>query len=91
MRDSSELSPEPPLRGPLRNDVELGAVVLFWGFNFVVIKAGLREVEPLAYNAVRFACASVILLVLARALEGPLAVRRRDRRRLVLLGILGHA
>lgn len=91
MPDSDELPPEPRLRGPLRNDVELGAVVLFWGFNFVAIKAGLREVEPLAYNAVRFICAAVIVLVLARALEGPLAVHRRDRGRLVLLGILGHA
>lgn len=74
-----------------RNDFELTAVVLFWGFNFVAIKVGLREVEPLAYNAVRFVCASTILLILARSLEGTLAVRREDLGRLVLLGFIGHA
>jgi O-acetylserine/cysteine efflux transporter len=79
------------LRGLLRNDLELGAVVLFWGFNFVVVKVGLREVEPLAYNAVRFVCASSILLILARYLEGTLAIRREDRVRFILLGFLGHA
>lgn len=79
------------MKGTLRNDLELGAVVLFWGFNFVAIKAGLREVEPLAYNAVRFVCAAIILLVLARGLEGTLAVRREDLGRIVLLGFLGHA
>ena len=79
------------MRGLLRNDLELGAVVLFWGFNFVAVKVGLREIEPLAYNAVRFVCASSILLFLARYLEGSLAIRREDRARLILLGILGHA
>jgi drug/metabolite transporter (DMT)-like permease len=79
------------LKALSRNDLELSAVVLFWGFNFVAIKVGLREVEPLAYNAVRFVCASTILLLLARSLEGTLAVRREDLGRLVLLGFLGHA
>lgn len=79
------------MRGLLRNDFELGAVVLFWGFNFVAIKVGLREVEPLAYNAVRFVCAASILLLLARIREGTLAIERRDLGRLVLLGFLGHA
>jgi drug/metabolite transporter (DMT)-like permease len=76
---------------PLRNDLELLCVVLLWAFNFSVIKVGLREIEPLAYNIIRFLCASTVLLVLTRLREGSLAVPRRDLARLALLGLVGHA
>jgi drug/metabolite transporter (DMT)-like permease len=73
-----------------RNDLELLAVVVFWGFNMTVVKVGLLEVRPLAYNLVRFLCAAAVLLLLTRWREGGLAVRREDRGRLLLLGLLGH-
>ena len=73
-----------------RNDLELLSVVLFWAFNLPVVKVGLREVEPLAYNIVRFLCASAVLLFLTRLLEGGLAVGKADLGRLLLLGLLGH-
>lgn len=73
-----------------RNDLELLAVVLFWGFNMAVVKVGLAEVRPLAYNLVRFVCAAGVLLLLTRWREGGLAVRREDAGRLLLLGVLGH-
>lgn len=73
-----------------RNDLELLAAVLFWGFNMTVVKIGLREVEPLAYNVVRFVCASIVLVTLARRHEGSLAVSGGDLRRVVLLGVIGH-
>lgn len=76
--------------GSLGNDLELLAVVLFWAFNLAVVKVGLREFEPLAYNLVRFVCASGVLLLLTRLTEGPLAVPRRDLGILVLLGVVGH-
>jgi drug/metabolite transporter (DMT)-like permease len=77
-------------RGLTRNDAELLIAVLIWGFNMTVIKVGLLEVRPLAYNLVRFACASVVLLLLARWREGDLRARREDWGRLLLLGLLGH-
>ena len=77
-------------KGLLRNDVELLAVVLFWALNLPVVKIGLREVEPLAYNVVRFACASLVLLALTGLREGTLAVRREDWGRMILLGVVGH-
>jgi O-acetylserine/cysteine efflux transporter len=80
-----------PPRTLLRNDVELLAVVFFWGFNFVAVKVGLSEIAPLAYNAVRFFCAALILLSLTRLREGPIVIQRGDRGRLILLGFLGHA
>jgi len=73
-----------------RTDLELLAAVLFWGFNMSVVKVGLREVEPLAYNLARFVGASIVLLALARQREGSIAIDRRDLRRVVLLGLVGH-
>lgn len=73
-----------------RTDLELLAAVLFWGFNMTVVKVGLREVAPLAYNLARFVCASIVLLVLARHREGSIAIGRADWRRVVLLGLVGH-
>jgi drug/metabolite transporter (DMT)-like permease len=80
-----------PGQGTLRNDLELFGIVLIWAFNVTVVKVGLGEVEPLAYNVVRFLCASTVLLAVAWRREGTLAVRREDVGRLILLGILGHA
>lgn len=74
----------------MRNDLELFAIVLIWGFNVTVVKVGLGEMEPLAYNLVRFLGASTVLLGVAWRLEGTLAVRREDLGRLILLGVVGH-
>lgn len=40
----------------------LVVVSLLWGFNFVVVKAGLGQFPPLAFVALRFAAAAIILL-----------------------------
>ena len=72
------------------NDLELMAVVLFWAFNVTVVKVSLREMSPLAFNILRFAGASLLLLLLTRWLEGAIAVERRDLARFVMLGIIGH-
>ncbi len=74
----------------MRNDLELLAAVLFWGFNVTVVKVGVGEVQPLAYNLVRFTCASAVLLLVARHREGSLGMERRDLGRLLLLGLVGH-
>jgi drug/metabolite transporter (DMT)-like permease len=76
--------------GSIQNDIALLSVVLCWAFNIVAVKFALREFEPLAFNIVRFACASSILVILTRFREGSLGVRREDYGRLVLMGILGH-
>lgn len=73
-----------------RNDLELLAAVLIWGFNMTVVKIGLREIGPLAYNLVRFGCASAVLLGLTRWREGTLKVAREDVGRILFLGLLGH-
>jgi O-acetylserine/cysteine efflux transporter len=41
-------------------------VAALWGFNFVVIKVGLEDVPPLLLSSLRYALASLALLVLLR-------------------------
>ncbi|HZI94702.1 MAG TPA: DMT family transporter [Patescibacteria group bacterium] len=73
-----------------RNDLELLCVVAFWAFNVTVVKMSLREMEPLAFNIIRFVGASVVLLGLTWWLEDSPWIDRRDLGRLVVLGVVGH-
>ncbi|WP_227816092.1 EamA family transporter [Nitrogeniibacter aestuarii] len=57
------------MNAPMRPaDVGLAlVVVLVWGMNFVVIKAGVSEVPPLLLGALRFAAAAFPALLFVRA------------------------
>lgn len=79
------------MRLPRDGTTELGLVVLaaIWGINFSVVKAVLATLDPLALNALRFPLAAGVLAVAAARLPGP-PLRREDRVRLVLLGLLGN-
>ena len=60
-------------------DVLLLVTVLFWSFNFTVVKYALTHGwEPLAYSSVRFALGALLFSGYTYAREGSLAVRRRD-------------
>lgn len=73
-----------------RVDAELLLVTLIWGVNFSVVKSGLEAIPPLAFNALRFPLAGVVLLVLLR-MRGPLTLPdRSDVPRIVGLGLLGN-
>jgi drug/metabolite transporter (DMT)-like permease len=73
-----------------RVDLGLAVTILIWGVNYSVIKMALSELQPLAYNAVRFVFATLTLVVLVR-LHGPVPhISRKDLVKLVLLGILGN-
>lgn len=79
-----------PGGGESRTDAGLLLLALIWGVNFSVIKIALGELHPLAFNALRFPLAALVLYVLLRA-RGPLArPDRDDLPRIVALGILGH-
>ena len=64
-------------------------MALIWGVNYSVIKFGTSIVQATAYNAVRVALGTVILLVVARAIGGA-APSRRDALALMALGALGN-
>jgi drug/metabolite transporter (DMT)-like permease len=75
-----------------RTAADLGMVIvaLIWGINFSVTKGVFPRFPPLAFTAVRFALASLVLWPLARWAEGRLALPRGALVRLVVLGVVGN-
>jgi drug/metabolite transporter (DMT)-like permease len=65
-------------------------VVFIWGVNFTVIKIALRGFSPLAFNALRFTLATVVLLAVMRLLGESFYLSRRDALGMLLLGLIGH-
>ena len=60
-------------------DVLLLVTVVFWSFNFTVVKYALTHGwEPLAYSSVRFAIGALLFSGYTYAREGSLRVRRTD-------------
>lgn len=78
--------------GPTRLGAEVGLVLLtlIWGVNFTVIKVALEIFEPLAFNALRFPIASVVLWIGLRSRGAIPLPPREDVPRIILLGILGN-
>ena len=64
-------------------------MALIWGVNYSVIKFGTSMVQATAYNAVRVAMGTVLLLGIAR-LWGGTPPSRRDTLALMALGALGN-
>ena len=56
---------------PTRDLALILAVVTLWGFSFVAIKVGLREIRPFALAALRFALAAVPLVFFIRRPQMP--------------------
>lgn len=70
------------------------ALVGIWGINFSVVKGAISGVgapfTPLAFNALRFGVAAVVLLAVVRRSGEALPVARRDWLALCGLGLLGN-
>jgi drug/metabolite transporter (DMT)-like permease len=85
-------------------DALLLLLVLIWGINYSVLKRVFQDMDPMAFNVLRFGLASVVLLggiAAARRLERaghtvdpvfltPQRLTMRDRVDLVWLGVIGH-
>ena len=80
----------PRLARSSTSELDLLALVIIWGVNFSVVKVVLQEVEPLAFNALRFPFAALTVWVLMRAQRRPLMPRRRDWARVGWLSLFGH-
>ena len=78
--------------GPGFSLVDLGMLgaVLAWGLNFVVVKYALLEMEPLAFNGLRFLLGSGFMALTTYLWEGDLSVKRRDVGRFLITGIVGN-
>lgn len=72
-------------------DLTMLLVVVIWGANFSIVKSSLTEIPPLAFATLRFATASVILLVFMLWREGKRALPdRRTLWKLTWVGIIGN-
>ena len=79
-----------PVPGWGWTETALSMMVLVWGVNFAVVKAALDAFLPLAFNALRFVIASVLVFAVLRA-RGELSMPdRRDLPRIIALGLLGN-
>lgn len=83
-------------RRSLPPEVGLLFVVLFWGFNFAVVKVPLEVMSPFVVNAIRFPLSAVVLGALylracRRDGRSPLAPFAAGWKTVVALGVVGHA
>ena len=74
----------------LRAHGALILMVIIWAVNFSVAKLALRQVTPLAFNALRFPLAGLALYVLLRLRGAVMLPEPGDRMRVFLLGLLGN-
>ncbi len=65
-------------------------VTLFWGGNFTATKIAFTELGPLAFTAVRFAVASLVLMAVVRRVEGRIRPPAGSGMKLLLLGLFGN-
>jgi drug/metabolite transporter (DMT)-like permease len=78
------------VRHRLPPDVLLLVTVLFWSFNFTVVKYALTHGwEPLSYSSLRFAAGAVLFSAFTYAREHTLRVARVDVRFMLLVAALG--
>jgi len=77
-------------RTDVATDAGLVLLAMIWGVNFSVMKVVLRELDPLAVNALRFPLAAIALALVLRSAPVRTLPSRADIPRIVLLGILGH-
>ena len=83
--------PRPPrLARSATGELDLLCLVVIWGVNFSVVKVVLQEVDPLAFNALRFPFAALTVWILMRARGRRLMPRPRDRARVAWLSLFGH-
>ncbi|HSJ10710.1 MAG TPA: EamA family transporter [Longimicrobiales bacterium] len=81
---------QPYRRTTARAHAALLLMVLIWGINFPIAKSALTQLDPLAFNALRFPLAALVVFI---------AISRRghfvwpapgERLRILALGILGN-
>ncbi len=67
------------------------SVVTVWGFNFSIIKFVYRDINPLAFNALRFTVASIAMILLMKWRGISFRVDPEDRPAFLALGLIGHS
>jgi drug/metabolite transporter (DMT)-like permease len=79
-----------PEEHPLTAHAALLAMSVIWGVNFAVSKVSLEHLTPLAFNALRFPMAAVLLYIVLRR-NGPVRLpTRAELPRVLALGLFGN-
>jgi drug/metabolite transporter (DMT)-like permease len=82
-----------------RLDLLLLLMTLIWGTNYAIVKSAFREIDPQAFNALRLALASAVMVAASRLagrfeldhdFHTSARVTRDDWIRLAGLGLVGH-
>jgi drug/metabolite transporter (DMT)-like permease len=76
--------------GVSRTDLGMAFVAFIWGVNYPLVKASIAALDPLVFNALRMAVATVSLPLLALALGVDLRGTGRDLWKFLVLGLLGN-
>jgi drug/metabolite transporter (DMT)-like permease len=66
-------------------------VTVLWGGNFTATKIAFVEIPPLAFTALRFALATVVLWLILGRVEGRRPLPPGALRKLVVLGLVGQS
>jgi drug/metabolite transporter (DMT)-like permease len=77
-------------RPALAADLGMLLVAVIWGVNFSVTKGAFASLPPLAFTAIRFALASLLLVPLVRRMEGAEPLPNGALARLIVLGVVGN-
>lgn len=73
-----------------RARLALVLMVILWGINFPIAKAALRELSPLAFNALRYPFGALVVLIALSWRGGISWPAAGDRMRIILLGLFGN-
>jgi drug/metabolite transporter (DMT)-like permease len=80
-------------------DALLLLMTLIWGTNYALVKSAFHDIDPQAFNALRLALASAVMVGISRLAQRtglhdifhtPARVTRDDWLRLAWLGLVGH-
>jgi drug/metabolite transporter (DMT)-like permease len=71
-------------------DLTMILVVLIWGANFTVVKLALNDLPPLAFAALRFSGAALLLWLIMRVREGRRPLPPGSLRKLIWVGLVGN-
>ena len=71
-------------------DLLLIITVVIWGSNPTVVKLGLREISPFAYNLARYAIATISCWVFLFFLEKNWKIERQDIIPILFIGFIGN-
>jgi drug/metabolite transporter (DMT)-like permease len=71
-------------------DIGMLFVVVIWGANFAIVKASLAQIPPLAFTALRFGVAAILLTLIIFWREGSVAIPRGSFWKFVALGLVGN-